>query len=184
MAIGSGRQNAITVDADYTDFEYELTVNITNSPVDIAFVGVGTGTPAAPNQEPGLGSLRFRIHSPALGGQVDLMFDNGPFFVGGLANVGASTGPHRTRIVRTGDIIDFSFDVDYNGTFSADGSYSLDLTTEPTIKTALDTESRMFFGGAFSSSSFDDISVVPEPSTSAIVTFALLAGMIFRRRLI
>ena len=194
------RENVRTVDTDYTDFTYELTVRFTNAwTQDIAFIGVGAGQPAGVWREPGEGSINFRIHSPRLvGGRVDVQYLNEPQPAIGstIGSAPYTNQPVRTRITRSGDLLSFELDNLYNGTFSADAAttYDLSLAQYANIKAALANESRLFFGSQYGSTQFDDMNVsvaatssnlssAPEPGSLLIWSTMLGgAGIRFRRR--
>jgi hypothetical protein len=143
--------------ADYFDnFVYELTYSATG----ITFIGVGPGEPTAPFSEPARGSLYLRLHGPTIvGGRVDLSFDNNFNSINPDLGHLSTPGPHRARIMRTGDLIRFEVDADASGPFTADFGTTVDLSEHPEIKAALAKESRLFFGNGEPESSFDNVSV-------------------------
>lgn len=187
----SERQYIRTVDSDYRNFDFRLTLNhdffVSN---DIAFVGIGNGSPdGAFSNEPGFGSLMFRFHNPALaGGQIDLAFweSGNDFFEGGLGNITSTNEPARVGIRRVGDLLTLSFDTDFNGTFTPDVVRSFDLSESQyaALKTSLDAETRLFFGSTFGTR-FDDFVVtqgVPEPTTGLIAAVVFATTLLKRRR--
>ena len=186
----SERQYVRTVDSDYNNFDYRITVNhnfFVGS--DIAFVGVGNGSPDATfTNEPGFGSMMFRLHNPALaGGRIDYAFwQSGDQFsevnIGSVSNINE---PIRISIARYLDTLTMGFDLGFTGTYTPDYVQTFDLSDAQysDLKTALDNESRLFFGSTFGSE-FDDFVVtkaVPEPATG-LPLLAISATVLLRRR--
>lgn len=181
---GNDRQYMRTLATNYNeiDFRYELTFTTTVLPnSSIMFMGIGSG-----DRRPGSSfghnepwdSLFFRAHTPnTAGGKVSV--SNSP--ARDLDIIGTiSAGTHRGRIEKVDDAVTFSVDANYNGVFAADMSrtYSDLAAVAPFLN---NTNSRIFFGTVFPNDIFDDMSVVPEPSTLALATAGVLLAL-FRRR--
>ena len=185
----SEREYVRTVDSDYRNFNFELTLThdffVAN---DIAFVGVGSGLPDSTfSNEPGFGSFMFRLHNPSLaGGRIDLAYwESGEDFTEvGLGNITNTNEDARVSIVRRGDNLTFGLDTDFSGTYTPDIVRTFDLSDpgNAAIKASLDSESRLFFGSTFGTR-FDDLliaSSIPEPGLGL---FALMIpAALYRRR--
>jgi hypothetical protein len=163
------RQYIRTSASDYNlqDFTYEVTFTTTALPqTSINFIGIGSGD-RRPGSEFGHNepwdSLFFRIHAPNVdGGFVSIS----NLAASNLVALGAipNAGTHRARIQKTGSAITFSIDADYDGTFDSDMTHAFPnmIAVAPFLDA---TNSRLFFGTTFPDDSFDDMTVVPEPST-------------------
>lgn len=162
-ANGSDREYVRTVDASYADqdFVYELTVNVGAD--QLHFPGMGSGEPDASFSDEPANSLYYRIHSPNVtGGQVDVRaHPTGSFvYTGGASAIGflAGVGPQRVRVEKVGKRMTFTLCRGWNGV----GPYTTDMTftfedIATTAPYVTNTNSRLFFGGAGPSSSFDDL---------------------------
>ena len=187
----SEREYVRTVDSDYRNFDYQITVNHDSfDSGDIAFVGVGSGSPDSIfSNEPGFGSMMFRLHNPALaGGRIDLAFweSGNDFFEVSLGSITNINDPARINIRRAGDILTMSFDTNFSGTYSPDVIRTFDLADSQyaALRTALDNESRLFFGSTFGTR-FDDFVVtqaIPEPGIGLLALIVPAAVLLRRRR--
>lgn len=176
-----------TVASDYNtvDFRYELTYTTSFlSQTSINFIGIGSG-----DRRPGgtfghnepWESLFFRIHTPNVDGGAVGIGNHPATNIAGIGSI-PTAGVHRARIEKSGSAITFSIDAHYDGDFVADLSHTFpDLSlVAPFLNT---TNSRLFFGTVFPDDSFDDMNVVPEPSTLALATlgFIVLCAWGWRR---
>jgi len=190
----NSRSYVRTNDSDYLNFSYELTVTSAPHSGEIAFIGIGSGLPESTRaNEPGFGSLMLRVHNPALAsGRIDFAFwddeNNGTNTIFEIiGNHTAFNTPLRARIERSGDDLTMSYDIGYDGSFSADESRTYDLASPALapVKTALDAESRLFFGSQFAQTKFDDFSVapvpVPEPNSMTILLGLCFIPLLIRR---
>ena len=184
-----------TISGDYlsTNFVFEITLN---SPFDASsymFVGLGSGLGNSSYANEPQDSLFLRIHSPDLvggdgdnRGRVDVatLTSTGPpvftLVAQDFGRLGTNAGTHRIRLTKVADALTFALDKDYSGTFVSDMNYTVNniSTTAPFLNNA---NSHLFFGGARTSSSWDDLSIVPEPSRAALAALGL-CGLILRRR--
>lgn len=209
-APGSGRSYIRTLDSDYNtaDFIAEITCTAFNgSGAGIAFFGLGAGEPQddffdAPSaaitfeNDPGNrqnGEASLVIYDgdeehQALGAPVTIM----PEKLTSFSGIDPGNGTHRLRLSKEGDLLTFEIDAHFaadnntpgdadGGVFDSDGSYSISLT-DPRLALLDDTGSRVFFGTqSGGNTSFDDLSITPEPSSPALLALAAL-GLIARRR--
>jgi hypothetical protein len=151
------RRYVRTARSDYFDnFQFDLTYSATG----ITFIGVGAGDPTPPFSEPATDSLYLRLHGPTVvGGRVDVSF-NGPFnYIAYSFGALSTTGPHRARITRTGDLVRFEVDGEATGPFAPEMAADVDLGAHPEIRAALSRQSRLFFGTGETSAPFDNFSV-------------------------
>jgi hypothetical protein len=192
---GGTRNYVRTNDSDYMNFSYELTLtHAAGNSGEIAFVGIGNGSPEGGFREPGFGSLMMRIHNPSLvGGRVDFQWADGAGgttndifeIVGNITSIGS---PTRLRFERSGDLVTMGYDANFTGVFTADVSRTYDLSQPQysNIRNSLNSNTRMFFGSQFSASRFDDFSImsaaVPEPVSATVGVLALAATTLVRRR--
>jgi hypothetical protein len=178
-----------TANSNYlsSDFIYEISINYAHAQ-DLAFIGIGGASPTGINQVPT--GLRLQLHSPppnGFDGRLD--FEYADNITDGLSFPGSvgfgyltSYGPDRVRIIHSGDLLLCQIDDAYNGTFTSDFSYSIDLSQYPAIKSVLESDARPFFGGPTNGTTFDDFSViVPEPGAMGFAA-TLCTIAIFRRR--
>ena len=185
---GNDRRYMRTVAANYNtlDFVYEVTFTTTHqSNTSINFIGIGHGDRRGgstyAHNEP-YQSLFFRIHTPNVAGGY-ITVSNSPANDTALVGSIPTAGTHRSRIEKHGDRITFSIDAHYDGTFAADMSHTFeDITSAAPFLT--DTDSHLFFGTAFPVDRFDDLRIVPEPSTLALLAVGVfgLATYGWRRR--
>ena len=185
-----------TVDTDYFatgDFSYE--VSFTNTFGSIQFIGLGTGArnpgfanepgPASGGPGSGTGSVNLRIHSPDIvGGRVDWAFNLG--VVGEQVLVQSigflnTVGLNRARVSVLDDLLTLAIDQNYTGSFSPTISTTIDLALFPVIKAALLNESRAFFGTAQTGLDYDDVVIVPEPTSVIMLLMGTLGYAVLRR---
>jgi len=174
-----------TVASDFntTPFVYEITINLSST--EIAFVGFGPGTPDSSfNNEPF--GANFRIHSNDLASG-EVHFATNTVAGGALESfvvIGFSgNGTHRSRVTFDGiNTLTFDYDQNFSGSFLADFSSTVALSTLPFDA----TNSHLFFGSTGNAiTSFDNLSVsvpVPEPGTLFLLAAGLLVGAAFRKR--
>ena len=167
----SDRAYVSTVSGDWTtsDFVFEITLNSPFDSNSILFVGLGPGTLNSNYQNEPDNALYLRIHSPDFvggtgdnRGRVDVASLTGISPATLLGNdfgrLGTTPGVHRIRLTKSGNTLTFAIDKNYTGTFSPDMSYIVAniFTTAPFIT---GTNSRLFFGGARTSATWDDLSI-------------------------
>jgi len=157
-----------TVETDYGshDFIAEMTFTLTELPggnFTIQYFGLGSGVPDGAYFDESSGAY-FRIHGPDIaGGRVDTgvrVHGTGGVFTNqtqGIGHISTSGGAHRAQIVKTGNILDFAIDVDFNGLFTADMTSQIDLTTVSSIDS---TNGRIYFGTASAIDVFDDLLII------------------------
>jgi len=180
---GNDRHYMRTVATNYNslDFVYELTFTTTHqSRTSLNFIGIGHGDRrpggSFAHNEP-WNSLYLRIHTPNVqGGYIAVA--NAP--VHDFARIGAIpvAGTHRSRIEKRGNEITFSIDAHFDGTFAADMSYTFDDVTA-VAPFLTDTDSHLFFGTAYPVDRFDDLRIIPEPSTLVLLCTGLV-GLLLR----
>ncbi|MDZ4403125.1 hypothetical protein [Prosthecobacter sp.] len=185
-----------TISGDYinADFVFEITLNSPNDSSSMMFVGLGSGLGNSGYGNEPQDSLYLRIHSPDFVGGLDdnrgrvdaaTLTGSGPATIlqQNFYALGTSPGTHRIRLTKANDALTFDLDRDYTGLFSSDMTYTVaDIsTTAPFIN---GTNSHLFFGGAKTTASWDDLSItgsVPEPSRTLLAALAF-ASLILRRR--
>lgn len=193
---GEDRHYISTVHSGYSDIDFvaELTVNLANETggADVAFIGVGPGAPdPGYHNEPG-DAIYFRIHplglfNPAVTGSVQVGVNDSA--TAGLESgftmgtITTNNGSHRVRITKSGNQVTFGFDENFSGTYSADFSHTIaDITTAaPWLDP---TNTRIFFGSERGADghSYDDFSVIPEPSCTLLALLGLGVTGLRRRR--
>lgn len=162
-----GRSYIRTVATDYNtvDFIAELTFTLTALPggdFAIHFFGLGPGSPD-PTFFNESGGVLFRIHSSDIvGGRVDVASRapgaGGSFgLLQSIGNITTSGHTHRARITKTGNQVEFAIDLDFNGTFEADISQSVNLAVVAPFLN--NTNSRIYFGTASAVDVFDDLEI-------------------------
>ena len=177
----SDRAYLSTVSSDFmaTDFVFEITLNSPPDNGSIMFVGIGPGTLNSSYSNEPQDALYLRIHSPdfvgGIGdnrGRVDVasLTGFGPAVLPGLdfGRLGTNPGVHRIRLTKTGNSLTFAVDKDYTGVFSADMSYTVNniSITAPFLN---GTNSRLFFGSARTSTTWDDLSIAAPAGASGPV---------------
>ena len=178
IADHNDRRYIRTVASDYNtrDFRFELTFTTTLiNEVGIMYMGIGRGNKRT--DQPGYGynepweSLYFRAHTPNIADGFIGIADspvNDLVIVGDIPN----GGTHRARIEKLGQAITFAIDRNYNGTFVADMSHTFpDITVVAPYLDPLN--SRLFFGTALATDSFDNMVVAPIPEPTSVVGLAI-----------
>ncbi len=181
---GGGRNFVATVDTDYLNVNFTLTIDYTlagGGGPGIALFGIGSAVPN-PSWFGTPGDAFWAESRPS-------DFDSGDVQWSTMAGQGttpaentfatASDGSHRFKIEKIGDSITMSIDIGANGTY--DGSVTRNLTTD--LPFLNNTNSRLFFGTESGNATFDNLTltVVPEPGSSAMAGLAAL-GLLRRRR--
>jgi hypothetical protein len=167
------------------DFVMTLTVNISGSNDGIAWVGLGSGIPDpawGPNQPSYCGYINI-LPADWFGGGSSVSYVELPSTATNWNDVVLTNGPLQNpvgvRVSKVGDMVTFAIQEDYQGdAFVADYSHSLSMSND--LSFLDDTNSRLFFGGG-SLAVFSDLSVtvVPEPSTYALLLCAGLGSLWF-----
>ena len=172
-----------TVDNDYqtVDFVAEITVTMnTTDYKSFSFFGMGVGEPlgAAFSNEPRTAPARFIRASPRpqFGNSTGLW--NGSGFTDADPNT-AGTGTHRLQISWDATLNQLTAAIHQN---YAGGPFVASHTMGPVSDPNFLGSGHIFFGSD-NGVTFDDLSIVPEPTTAGLAFLALLAGLaIFRWR--
>lgn len=182
---GGGRNYVSTVDTDYLNVDFVLTVDYTLSGgggPGIAIFGLGSaapnpswfGTPASSfwaESRPGdfdFGDVQWSTMDGFGNSPPEITFGN------------AGDGSHRFRIDKIGDNVTLSVDVGADGSY--DGSVTKSLSGDlPFLNSS---NSLLFFGSESGNATFDNltITVVPEPGSSALAGLAVLGLLRHRRK--
>ncbi len=101
--------------------------------------------------------------------------------VNDLASLPAPDGLTFARISKINDQITFSYDLAYDGvSFSPDQSFTTTLSSNAPF--LANNSSFLFFGSESSTTRFESLDVIPEPSTAVISLIAFGAAIVRRRR--
>ena len=185
-----------TVATNYNtvDFIYEVSFTVAGGGGQgLAYVGIGSGQPNSGFYDEPASAFYLR-QSPtdfdrgSTGYSIGL--PNGTHVESPLANPGPGNGAYRAQVQKVGNLVTIGLDTNYTGgPFVATYSATKSMLTELSFLDS--TNTRLFFGTASASTTFDNLSItgpgaVPEidpagtGSVLALVTGAL--GVIERRR--
>jgi hypothetical protein len=185
----TGSRNYIrTVDTDYNtvDFVAEITVTINadglpgNNGNGAAYFGLGDGAHQGDFWDAPTEAVVFELFPDSFDHEefVGMIYDgdeSGNSVYGenfwNIAESQPHNGTHRLRLSKSADVLTFEIDEFFTGTFSADDSttISLNATGSNGLEHLDSSNSRIFFGTGYTTTSFDDFKISIPPKSGTIV---------------
>lgn len=136
------------------DYRYEVSVTMPSQPATI-YVGMGSTTPAAAIGSAPQNSFGWRIRWLGASGVLEAFISSGTQFLYGVAG-NIPGGTHRFQITQADEVRTSSYDLNFNGTFTAEGTGFYNRGHgAPDLSP---TETHLFVGTTLSSHDFDDFS--------------------------
>ncbi len=173
------RRYVATVDSGYNSGDWTFDIDIdaqhTGSGEGIAFIGFGSaGRDTGWYDVPTSDNTYVQLGEGGGGGAINFSSPAGTEFNWSLLG---GNGLKHVRVTKSGNNLTFEVDTDYTGIFTSDWSKTFDITS--TWQSYNDTNSRLFFGTYSTGTYFDNVSVVPEPCTLALLG---IGGIVAMRR--